>query len=79
MKYDNDRGRTLYGYDGGVIVDGDVVFDKEKNEYIITDEDGVSFSSQDFLKIFLGKKIRMTCISFESIQTIESMLLAKPD
>lgn len=75
MKYDNERDQNSYGYDAGHIIDGEVKYDPDLKEYVITDEDGVSFSSQELFKKLLGKKIRFTCISFESIAEIEKMLV----
>lgn len=75
MKYDNDRDRLQYGYDAGNIIDGEVVFDEDKKEYVLLDEDGLGFSTQDLLKSLVGKKVRLTCITFESIEAIEKMLI----
>ena len=74
MEYDNERDRNQYGYDAGTIVDGNVVLDKNTNEYVVVDEDGIAFSMQALLKTLVGQKVRLTCISFESIQNIEQML-----
>lgn len=74
MKYDNQRDRHLYGYDAGTIVDGDITLDIETGEYVIVDEDGVAFSAQELFKSLVGKRIRFTCISFESIEAIQNML-----
>lgn len=74
MKYGNDEDSDKYGYDAGNIVDGTVVYDTDREEYVIQNSDGVAFSSQDFLKFNLGKDVRMTCISFEAIEIIEKML-----
>ena len=78
MKYDNDRDRAQYGYDAGNIIDGDVVLDPERNEHVIVDDEGVAFSVQDLLKSLVGKKIRLTCISFEAIENIEKMMANQP-
>lgn len=75
MEYDNTRDRGLYGYDAGNIIDGEVVLDRNTNEYIVLDEDGKAFSTQELLKSLVGKKVRLTCISFESIEAIEKMML----
>lgn len=75
MDYNNERDRKLYGYDAGNIIDGEVVYDEEKKEYVIKDDEGVGFSSQELFKGLLGKRIRFTCISFESIEEIERILL----
>jgi hypothetical protein len=79
MEYDNKRERNLYGYDAGNIVDGQVVLDPSTNEYVILDEDGVAFSTQKLLKSLDGQKVRITCISFESIEKIEQMLVNHKD
>jgi hypothetical protein len=74
MKYDNSRDRAQYGYDAGNIVDGDVIYDESKKEYVVVDDDGLGFSTQELLKSLLGKKVRITCISFEAIEQIEKMM-----
>lgn len=78
MKYDNDRDRTQYGYDAGNIIDGDVTLDAERQEYVLVDDEGVAFSVQDLLKSLIGKKVRMTCISFEAIENIEKLMAKQP-
>ena len=74
MQYDNLRDRTDYGYDAGTVVDGVVTLDSNTGEYVIVDDDGIAFSSQRVLSSLTGKQVRITCISFEAIQTIEAML-----
>jgi hypothetical protein len=74
MDYDNVRDRFTNGFDAGLIIDGKVLFDKDKNEYVIVDEDGVALSLQDLLKSLMDQKVRLTCVSFESMEMIESML-----
>jgi hypothetical protein len=74
MKYDNERDRLQYGYDAGNIVDGVVQYDPETKEYVIVDEAGVGFSTQALLKELETKKIRFTCVSFESIENIQKLL-----
>jgi|LakMenEpi03Aug12_release.lakeMendotaPanAssembly.Ray.scaffolds.fasta_scaffold2057120_1 hypothetical protein len=76
MKYDNDRDRLKYGFDAGSIVDGVVKLDFDKNEYVIVDDEGVAFSVQELLKLLVNKKIRFTCVTFESIETIQNMMSA---
>lgn len=76
MKYDNERDRLKYGFDAGTIVDGEIKLDSDKNEYVIVDEEGVAFSVQELFKLLKNKKIRFTCISFESIETIQNMMAA---
>lgn len=79
MKYDNERDRLKYGYDAGNIIDGKVVWDENTKEYVILDDEGTAFSSQSLLKSLHGKKVRLTCISFESIENIQKMLLSASD
>lgn len=74
MEYDNVRDRNLYGYDAGNIVDGEVILDAMTGEYVILDDDGKAFSTQALLKSLVGKKVRLTCISFEAIETLEKII-----
>jgi hypothetical protein len=73
MSEDNDRDRFQHGYDAGVIVDGEVVFDEEKGRYVLMDEDGDTFDPFDALKSLNGKKVRMTMISFEAMMKMQEM------
>lgn len=73
-KYDNERDRNIYGYDAGTIVDGSVVYDGEKKEFILVDEDGLAFSSQQLLSSLVGKRVRFTCVSFESMEVLEKLM-----
>jgi len=75
-KYDNDRDRYAYGYDAGQVIDGAVVFDEVLNRFVIVDDDGVAFDPQRALQDLNGKKIRLTMISFESMEEIEKLLAA---
>lgn len=75
-KYDNDRDRYAYGYDAGQIVDGVVSFDEKLNRLVILDDDGASFDPQRALQDLLGKKVRVTMISFESMEEMEKLLAA---
>jgi len=74
MDYDNSRDRKQYGYDAGNIVDGVVTTDPSTGELVLVDEDGIAFSSQSVLRELLGKKVRMTIVSFESIEELEKLL-----
>ncbi len=75
MKYDNERDSGSYGsFDAGNIIDGIAQFDEDTGEYVVVDDEGMAFSIQTLLKKLSGKKVRLTCISFESIQNIENML-----
>ncbi len=73
LKYDNVRERFTHGYDAGQILDGTVTLDPERNELVIVDDDGVAFSSQEYLKTLVGKRVRFTCASFETLSTMEQM------
>jgi hypothetical protein len=75
MDYDNARDRNLYGYDAGNIIDGEVVLDGATGEYVVVDDDGKAFSTQELLKSLAGKKVRLTCISFDAIEAIEKMVV----
>ncbi len=74
LKYDNARDQAAYGYDAGVIVDGMVTLDEDTRELVLVDEDGVAFSPQAFLRAHLGKIVRFTGISLDSMKDMESML-----
>lgn len=75
-KYDNDRDRYAYGYDAGQIIDGTVSFDEKLNRFVVVDDDGVAFDPQRALQDLVGKKIRMTMVSFESMEEMEKLLAA---
>ena len=74
MEYDNVRDQFKYGYDRGQILDGTVVHDPDRDEYVIVDIDGIAFSPREFLKTIVGKQVRFTCASFETISNIEQMM-----
>ena len=74
MRYDNDRDRNAHGYDAGAIVDGTVVYDDERKEFVLVDDEGVAFSSQEVLKTLVGKQVRLTCVSFEAIENLEKLV-----
>ncbi len=61
------------GLDIGSIVDGTVTLDKETGNYVLIDDDGVVFDPVLILKSLLGKKTRITIISFESIVILEDI------
>jgi hypothetical protein len=69
---ENDR--FVYGYDAGNIIDGVVSLDKETGEIILVDDDGDVFIPSEALKSLIGKKVRLTMISFEAMASMESML-----
>lgn len=72
--YDNDRDRFEGGFDAGNIIDGLVTYDPDTGEYVVTDEDGKSFSSQAMLKSLIGRKVRLTCVSFEAMDEITKLV-----
>ncbi len=74
VDYDNERDKTRYGYDAGNIVDGTSALDEARGEYVVVDDDGVAFSIQDLLKSLSGKRVRITCISFESLEKMAKLL-----
>jgi hypothetical protein len=65
--------RYSYGYDAGNIVDGVVCRDPETKICIIVDEDGEEFNPQTVLETLVGKKVRMTMISFEALENMEKI------
>lgn len=75
MKFDNSRDSKQYGYDAGYVVDGIVSINAETGEFILIDEDGVGFSSQEVLKSLIGKKVRITMISHESMEEIQKLMI----
>jgi hypothetical protein len=76
VDYDNERDRTRYGYDAGNIVDGVVTLDQARGEYVVVDDDGIGFSVQDLFKSLLNKRVRFTCISFDSMEELEKLLVS---
>lgn len=74
MKYDNERDRNRYGYDAGHIIDGIITPDPNTGELVLVDEDGVAFSSQEAFKSLLGKKVRLTMISIDSIELLQNLV-----
>jgi hypothetical protein len=74
---DNDRDRYTYGYDAGTIVDGVVSIDPSSNRFVLIDEDGEVFDPDSVLRTLIGKKVRMTMISFESMETLERLVASQ--
>lgn len=74
MEYDNERDSKSHGKDWGIIVEGSVVHDVTKGEFVLLDEDGKAFSTQEFFKAHAGKTVRFTCIDMESAEKMEEML-----
>ena len=75
MNYDNERDRFVNGYDAGTIVDGVVERDPDTGEFILVDEDGLAFSSQSLLQSLVGKRVRISCVAFETMEAIEQMIV----
>jgi len=77
--------RFAHGYDAGNIVDGIVERDSVTGEYILVDEDGERFNPQRALAMLLGKKVRMTMVSFDALEEMGKMYeaaraaMGKPD
>jgi len=76
IDYDNDGDRFQHGFDAGVLRDGTVTLDGKTGHLVLVDDDGIGFDPQAALATLLGKKVRITMISFESLQTIEEMTAA---
>ncbi len=74
MEYDNVRDSQSHGAEWGIIVEGSVVQDEVTKEFVVLDEDGKAFSSQEFLKKYVGKTVRLTCIDLVSAEKMEKML-----
>jgi hypothetical protein len=74
MEYDNARDSKSHGADWGVIVEGSVVHDVDRGEFVLLDDEGKAFSTQEFLKAHAGKTVRLTCIDMESAEKMEEML-----
>lgn len=77
--------RFAYGYDAGNIIDGVVKKDEETGELILVDDDGDVFRPVQALESLLEKKVRVTIISFDALQSMEELYAAaqaamgKPD
>lgn len=76
IDYDNDGDRYENGFDAGVLRDGTVTLDGKTGRYVLVDDDGKGFDFHVALSSLLGQKVRVTLISFESLQTIEEMMKA---
>lgn len=76
IEYDNEGDQFEQGYDAGVIRDGVVTLDHRNGRYVLVDDDNRGFDFQAALANHLGKKVRFTLISFESLQTLEEMTQA---
>lgn len=74
LRYDNERDRFVHGYDAGTIVDGIVQLDTETGEFVLVDDEGIAFSSQELLRSLINRRVRISCVAFDAIEAIEKML-----
>lgn len=66
--------RFAYGFDAGNIVDGTVSVDPDSGEiFLLDEEDGSKFFPKEALSSLIGKKVRMTVVSFEAMEAMEAM------
>lgn len=70
IKYDNDGDRFQHGFDAGVFRDGIVTLDPQNGHFVLVDEDDVGFDPQKALESLQGKRVRITLISFDALQTL---------
>jgi len=61
-------------FDVGEIIDGVILYDDQLNKYIIMDDEGTKFDIQSAFEKLNGKKVRLTLISFDSMDKIEDFL-----
>ena len=64
---------NAFTYEPGEVIDGKVVFDASKNEYLLKTDIGY-FSIQDYLKTQYGSMVRVTCARIESLKALEEYL-----
>jgi hypothetical protein len=76
IKYDNDGDRYTNGFDAGVLRDGTVTLDEKTGHLVLVDEDGIGFDPQAALAELKGKRVRLTMISFESLQNLAEIYAA---
>lgn len=79
MKYKNIDQLKASGLEIGIILDGTVVFDQDRKEHVIVDESGEAISIQEILSSMIGKRIRYTTVTFETLDSLEKMLVNKED
>lgn len=77
--------RFSYGYDAGNIIDGVVQKDPETGDFVLVDDDGEKFNPRRALETLVGKKVRLTMISFDALEDMSKMYeaaqaaMGKPD
>lgn len=74
MQYKEDSDQYVAGFDAGNILDGKVEKDPDTGEWVIVDDDGLAFSLQKALEKLQGERVRVTCISMRSMETLQQML-----
>ena len=63
--------------DVGQIVDGRVEIDPTTGSVVLVDDDGSRFDPIEALSSLLGKKVRLTMVSFEAIEAMEKVLASR--
>jgi hypothetical protein len=76
IDYDNKRDQFQHGFDAGLIIDGIVTLDPNTQRFVLVDEDNKGLDLQVALQHLDGKRIRLTIVSFETMEALESMLNA---
>jgi hypothetical protein len=66
-------GKLKHGYDAGAIIDGVVKLDEKSGSYVINDCDGEVFNVNEALENLVGKRIRLTMISFDALKNMQEM------
>jgi predicted PilT family ATPase len=69
----NEHDRFAYGFDAGVIVDGVVQVNVKTGRIELIDDDGEVFCPEEALASLLGKKTRLTIVSFEALADMAKM------
>jgi hypothetical protein len=72
-----NKGRFGAGGGTGIIVDG--VINLKDGKYVLIDEDGEEFDIYDEFNDLNGLRVRLTLISFESLDKIEKHLMTQND
>ncbi len=80
MEYSPEEDQFANGFDAGQIQEGVVTMDPVTGEFVIVGDDGLAFSIQSALRKLEGKKVRLTCISMQSMDLLQKMLeqVSKP-
>lgn len=78
MKYGTGKGRFEAAGGSGMIFTGKVVVDPKRMRPVLVDPDGAAYDVIDDLKALVGKDVRVTVISVESVALIEQALENAP-